>query len=206
MVCFYFVWTILTTVGFGDIYATNTKEAIFCVFLFITSATVFAFLVAQINEIISAIQADTKELEDYLDAYLAVRPRLGTGTLLSIRAFERYSFQEDQLIRQSQSVLARKSLPEHLRVAVAKRLEDNLFSKVFFLQDLHAISNIRSLFAAEVCVIWCWLTFSCCSPVAFGQMLIRSTTRYFSEKSVIVDTHDEADGLMVVNSGQVRFS
>mmetsp|Transcript_37951 Transcript_37951/g.101009 ORF Transcript_37951/g.101009 Transcript_37951/m.101009 type:complete len:187 (+) Transcript_37951:1610-2170(+) len=186
MVCFYFVWTILTTVGFGDIYATNTKEAIFCVFLFITSATVFAFLVAQINEIISAIQADTKELEDYLDAYLAVRPRLGTGTLLSIRAFERYSFQEDQLIRQSQSVLARKSLPEHLRVAVAKRLEDNLFSKVFFLQDLHAISNIRSLFAAE--------------------MLIRSTTRYFSEKSVIVDTHDEADGLMVVNSGQVRFS
>jgi len=28
MVCFYFVWTILTTVGFGDIYATNTKEAV----------------------------------------------------------------------------------------------------------------------------------------------------------------------------------
>jgi len=118
---------------------------------------VFAFLVAQINEIISKVQADTKELEDYLDAYLVVRPRceslyvsgrlstllygtemrdqwfghrLDTGTLLSIRAFERYSFQEDQLIRQSQSVLARKSLPEHLRVAVAKRLEDNIFSKV----------------------------------------------------------------------------
>mmetsp|Transcript_26503 Transcript_26503/g.69694 ORF Transcript_26503/g.69694 Transcript_26503/m.69694 type:complete len:517 (-) Transcript_26503:627-2177(-) len=169
----------------GDVYASNKQEAIFCIFLFLTAATIFAMLVAQINEIVASLQESSKELDDYLDAYLSISPRLDTADLVSLRSFERYSFREDQNIRKSKEILSRRSLPEHLRILVAKRLENNMFSKVLFLSDMESISNIRSLFS--------------------GQMLIKSTTHYYSAKAIIADCFDKANGLMVVRSGEVRL-
>jgi hypothetical protein len=39
------------------------------------AATIFGTLVSQINEIISDTQQNTKELDQYLDAYLLIKPK-----------------------------------------------------------------------------------------------------------------------------------
>mmetsp|Transcript_30422 Transcript_30422/g.80896 ORF Transcript_30422/g.80896 Transcript_30422/m.80896 type:complete len:577 (-) Transcript_30422:1098-2828(-) len=184
LVCFYFVWTVMVTVGFGDIYANNMHEAIFCIFLFLTGGTIFAMLVAQINEIVSSLQESSKALDEYLDSYLAIEPRLPVKTLMAIRAFERFTFREQQNMDQHKAVLSRESLPEGLKVIVAQRVENNLFSKVLFLSELDMIKNIRCLFS--------------------GELLLKSETKYYSEKAVIVDHKEFANGLMVVQSGQAR--
>jgi len=94
------------------------------------AATIFGTLVSQINEIISATRQNTKELDQYLDAYLHIKPRLKMATLLEIRGWERFSFAGEQARKQNKEVLSRSSLPEKLRIAVASNVENNLFSKV----------------------------------------------------------------------------
>ena len=38
---------------------------------------------------------------------------------------------------------------------------------------------------------------------AFGQLIIRSETRYYAKGSIIADCREEAKGLMIITSGQV---
>jgi len=53
MVCFYYVLTTFTTVGYGDISASSEGERVFCVFLFLCAASLFGTIIAQINEIVA---------------------------------------------------------------------------------------------------------------------------------------------------------
>jgi len=54
MLCFYFVFTVFTTVGFGDIFAMNLPEQVFCVFIFLTAVSLFGTLISQLNEIVAS--------------------------------------------------------------------------------------------------------------------------------------------------------
>ncbi len=56
-------------------YMTLALPQVYCVFLFMSSAFLFGILVSQINEIVSAKQVKTKELDNILDAYLSINPR-----------------------------------------------------------------------------------------------------------------------------------
>uniref|UniRef100_A0A7S0M770 Ion transport domain-containing protein n=1 Tax=Cryptomonas curvata TaxID=233186 RepID=A0A7S0M770_9CRYP len=181
--CFYFIWTVFTTVGFGDISATTTGERVFCIFLFVAAATIFGTLVSQINEIISASEASAKERDRYVDTYLAIKPRLPMTIQLEIRSWERFNFSRQQQQKKSKEVLSRRSLPERLRIAVARNIENNLFSKVAFLREMDTIENIRSLFSAE--------------------LFLKSQTRYFPKGTLIADSRDVANGLMVIAAGHV---
>jgi hypothetical protein len=42
-----------------------------------------------------------------------------------------------------------------------------------------------------------------CTHLTLGQLIQMSTTKYFSEGSLIADSRELADGLMVIISGQV---
>ena len=68
---FYFVVTVWTTVGFGDMSATNTAEQIFCVFTMITGSVMFAVLISEVQEVQQQSQrtqiAKTKFVSKTLD-------------------------------------------------------------------------------------------------------------------------------------------
>ena len=44
------------------------------------------------------------------------------------------------------------------------------------------------------------------SDTLLRQLMLRSDTRYFSEGTIIADSHEQAKALMVVTSGLVRSS
>jgi hypothetical protein len=48
---------------------------VYSIFLFLGAASLFGTLVSQINEIVAAQQAVSKELDLVLDAYFSVHPR-----------------------------------------------------------------------------------------------------------------------------------
>ena len=48
---------------------------IYCIFLFLGSASLFGSIIAQINEIVKDITTKKKDLDEILEGYLAVRPR-----------------------------------------------------------------------------------------------------------------------------------
>ena len=133
LVCFYYVLTTFTTVGYGELYfpasklkciitdclgsgswiyyvcprryccfhfwragwsfknASSTKYIphwvflkfplikvtlqIFCIFLFISAASLFGTIIAQVNEIVAQLTTKKKGLENILDTYLHLNPR-----------------------------------------------------------------------------------------------------------------------------------
>jgi hypothetical protein len=81
------------------------------------------------------------------------------------------------------------------------------------------MGDIRTMFAAEVRIIYpqvslsvgirrAWEKFDplcagACALFAF-QLLLMGTTKHFPAGAIIADSRSDADGLMVITSGQVR--
>ncbi len=53
----------------------------YCIFLFLYSASLFGTLISQVNEIVAAHASMFKELDAILEAYLAIQPRQGNEDL-----------------------------------------------------------------------------------------------------------------------------
>jgi hypothetical protein len=47
---------------------------VFCVFLFLCAATLFGALVSELNEIVATATFASKELDENLEAYTAIKP------------------------------------------------------------------------------------------------------------------------------------
>ncbi len=48
---------------------------VFCIFLFISAASLFGTIIAQVNEIVSELTTKKKDLEHIMDTYLHLNPR-----------------------------------------------------------------------------------------------------------------------------------
>jgi hypothetical protein len=48
---------------------------VYCIFLFFCAASLFGTLISQVNEIVAAQAAMSKELDGVLEAYLTVEPK-----------------------------------------------------------------------------------------------------------------------------------
>ncbi len=48
---------------------------VFCIFLFLCSASLFGTLVSQVNDIVNQQTSVSKELDEILEAYLVVTPK-----------------------------------------------------------------------------------------------------------------------------------
>jgi hypothetical protein len=57
---------------------------IFCVFLFLAAASLFSIIISQVNEILVGQSKLSKELDNTLEAYLAVQPRQADGLLIDL--------------------------------------------------------------------------------------------------------------------------
>ena len=54
---YYFTVTTITTVGYGDVYATETSERIFCIFLMILGVFAFSFASGAFASILTSFDA-----------------------------------------------------------------------------------------------------------------------------------------------------
>ena len=60
---FYFIVTTMTTVGYGDMYATTIREQIFCVFLMLFGVFYFSMISGSLTSILSSLDQSSAELE-----------------------------------------------------------------------------------------------------------------------------------------------
>jgi len=169
-------------VGYGDISAASNGERVFCIFLFLCAASLFGTIIAQVNEIVAQLTTKKKDLENILASYVFVKPRLDTNTMFKVREWERFQFAIDYQHQQHKKILER-TIPDVLKLSIARKIENNLFSKISFLVGLNEMGEIRTLFTAE--------------------LLLRSKTRYYSRGSIIADSRENAKGLIVITAGQV---
>ena len=57
------------------IYIHWRKWQIYCIFLFLGAASVFGTLISQVNEIVNQQTSMSQELDEVLEAYLAIEPK-----------------------------------------------------------------------------------------------------------------------------------
>mmetsp|Transcript_59824 Transcript_59824/g.125017 ORF Transcript_59824/g.125017 Transcript_59824/m.125017 type:complete len:613 (-) Transcript_59824:1625-3463(-) len=183
--CLYFVFTVFSTVGFGDISAVNSPERAYCIFLFITGASVFGLLISHFNETWEAESRAHREMEDVMEPYLAVRPMLNFTTSMEIRAWVRFYCEAERQYMQTRTVLESAHLPNKLRLEIALNVGEHLFSKVPFVHcGAGGSGRSRTLLAAE--------------------LLMRSKARYFPRGSILAESRNPANGLMVITAGKVK--
>ena len=72
-IAFYFVMTPITTVGYGDISATNYQERVFCIFLLFVGVITFAFASGQMASIITSNDFSNQILNQKLETLEAIK-------------------------------------------------------------------------------------------------------------------------------------
>ncbi|KAJ1485532.1 hypothetical protein T484DRAFT_1792955, partial [Baffinella frigidus] len=60
----YFINTVVTTVGFGDIRGTNAQEQVFCIIVMWIGTIVFAIVVSEASDIIAKANARNNALKE----------------------------------------------------------------------------------------------------------------------------------------------
>lgn len=61
---FYFIITTFSTVGYGDISATNTIEKIFCILIMCFGVTAFALGTSELTNLISTYDQENAKLQE----------------------------------------------------------------------------------------------------------------------------------------------
>ncbi len=55
--------------------ALNRSDVqVYCIFLFLTAASLFGTIIAQVNEIVAGLTTKKKDLDSILEIYLSVKP------------------------------------------------------------------------------------------------------------------------------------
>jgi len=123
-----------------------------------------------------------KELDEELELYLSIKPRLNPNMIIEIWEWERFNFNHKRR-KDKHTRALEKPLPETWKLSIARNIENNLLSKMPFLSNLADMGEIRTLFSAE--------------------LLMNSQTRYFPAGTIIADSKERASGIFVITSGQV---
>jgi len=124
-------------------------------------------------------------MEDVMEPYLAVRPMLNFTTSMEIRAWVRFYCEAERQYMQTRTVLESAHLPNKLRLEIALNVGEHLFSKVPFVHcGAGGSGRSRTLLAAE--------------------LLMRSKARYFPRGSILAESRNPANGLMVITAGKVK--
>eukprot|EP00293_Proteomonas_sulcata_P019167 CAMPEP_0184314466 /NCGR_PEP_ID=MMETSP1049-20130417/74367_1 /TAXON_ID=77928 /ORGANISM="Proteomonas sulcata, Strain CCMP704" /LENGTH=789 /DNA_ID=CAMNT_0026632391 /DNA_START=75 /DNA_END=2444 /DNA_ORIENTATION=- len=180
----YFVNTVFTTVGFGDIAAESTAEQVYCIVIMYCGTIVFGVLLSEIESAVSSMRAFPREkgrtiqrLMDFLkeqDVPMTVQKQV-----LSWVEFDTTAEHED-LIRQK----ALRSVPDELRKILVGQLHHDELDKIPLFQSL---------------------TCSCRERLLVDLWDKMESTRVFQSLPIAM-ADEKADRLHVIMKGQVRVT
>ena len=63
LVALYFTFTTITTVGYGDLGPSKTAERMICIFLVLTGASVFGYMIANVSSVLGSLDSDGTSAE-----------------------------------------------------------------------------------------------------------------------------------------------
>lgn len=149
----YWVVTTMTTVGYGDISATNDSERAFSIFAMVLGCAFYGLLIAQITSIVADYDAHRRAIAERLDAISAYvhnkdfHPMLQKQILIYFRNFLRKhsTVDEWQILTDMSSGLRRQCISHLVSPAVARNpffclLKDHL-TELFHIMHLQVMDR-----------------------------------------------------------------
>ena len=129
----YFIVTSFTTVGYGDLSATNDIEKVFCIFLELLGVIGFTTGTSFMTSLINSYDVQNQKLSDRI----VVLNRIYKEYCLPLKLYERvkkslkYKFNKDT----DDLVDFVNELPQNLKLEVALFIHESAFRKIEFIRD-----------------------------------------------------------------------
>ena len=183
MVSFYFISTVFTTIGFGDIFAENHYERIYSVLVMFIGSIIFGTLLAEVNEAVGQASRVAREKDNHVQQLLDFSrdneiPLEIENEIINWATFE---FEQGRHVRVQNEILA--SLPAQLHQKVLAHLHRGILSEIPLLAAL-SHPNTEDFMLA----LWAVMT-----------------TETFYPGTDVVDTTQPADKLVIVTSGNIMI-
>jgi hypothetical protein len=67
---FYFITTIMTTIGFGDIVPRNSMERLYCIIVMYMGSVIFGILLAEVQQVVAQASQDAREKDTFIQTLL----------------------------------------------------------------------------------------------------------------------------------------
>ena len=151
VLCAYFVCTVLTTTGFGDVTAEDYSERIFMILLMACASLLFGLVLGEAQELLAVANARAREREERVEATAAFLRESGVPHAAARRVSEwvRFHYPGARADRQCRDVLA--TLPSEIREEVAGAFSAGLLGRVPLLGRIPDDENhLRSRFVAAL--------------------------------------------------------
>ena len=124
----YFMFTSLSTVGFGDYHPVNNYERLMCAIIILFGNAIFGYIIGMFNDMIQEMKQFNMEMEDAenLNSFFTLIQKLNNGKQMKtklradIEAFFEYKWNNDKSVAlQEESDKAYlEQLPEDVQVAI----------------------------------------------------------------------------------------
>jgi len=185
----YFINTMFTTVGFGDIYAYNTAERLFASVAMYVGCINFSIMLASIQNILGqnyATKAAVTEFTQHIQQYLRSTKMINKGLERRILKWATLDFANKHYRAQKDGLL--QNVPEQLRLLLNSQSENSkIFSRVAFLRNLRSdFAGAREEFLAKL----------------FADM----ESMVFCKSLPIATRDQKADKMIAVTSGKMRVT
>lgn len=130
---FYFIITTLSTVGYGDISASNVSEKVFCIIIMCVGVTAFAAATSTLTNLLQTYDMDNKEISEKVD----ILNRIKKEYFLPIKLYENVKksikYQHNNNIEDMIQFVG--TLPQDLKLEVTLFIYESTFKQFDFFYD-----------------------------------------------------------------------
>jgi hypothetical protein len=153
--CFYFITTIITTIGFGDFVPENTTERIFTIIVMYIGSMIFGILLAEVQQVVAQASQDAREKDAFIQTLLDFmrENEIPRETENEVIRWAQFDFNQKQSSRKQTEVLG--MLPQQLRRKLVRFLHKDSLEQIPMFSDMsHPSSSdlMLDLYAAMTTV------------------------------------------------------
>jgi hyperpolarization activated cyclic nucleotide-gated potassium channel 1 len=143
---FYWAFTTMTTVGYGDIHAYNNTEMIMCIFIMVVGIAFYSMVVSSITSIMSSLDDAKLSLSEKLISVTAFGKETGLHkkTLYKMRQVIKYNSNKKNYIDNNEIF---EELPKDLKFEIASAMHKGIAAKMAFLtgKDRNFVVRVMTL-------------------------------------------------------------
>ncbi|EKX33385.1 hypothetical protein GUITHDRAFT_120449 [Guillardia theta CCMP2712] len=180
---FYFVTTIFTTIGFGDVYAENHAERVYCIVVMYLGSLVFGILLAEVQQIVNQWTRQARNRDNHVQAILDFlrKNEIPFNLENEVVHWASFDFEETQRSKVQNEVL--NSLPMKLRRNLLHYMHKGTLNRISIFSGV-----VHPSMKELILDIWAAL---------------RSVTYYYG--SIICDSTTKADRLIIISTGVAQI-
>ena len=131
--CLYFVFTTITTVGFGDISGGTNEERIFCIFLMIIGVLAFSFTTSSLSTLISNMDSRNAKLKQRIAQLNALNSQYNLSLKLYHKIEKVLKF--DHSKSETFEISFLNDIPQRLKVELSFWMYRKYIEKLPFFQE-----------------------------------------------------------------------